>query len=736
MGKRKLSYFGIMLVMFTITILSMAIILSAFSYHQLSEALKEKSYADYQSALNKNAQTWETLYSEFSQLKQSLIVDPQIESYFELTEYDPIETYNTFLKAKKVFNVNPFTEALCLYQPNFDEQFYCGTDEIDLATAWEHLKKENQSVILPAQRTDTHANLLILGYPVYVNTFSEPQGAIFLCVNARDVAEYIMGDISYSQVILDKNNNILLYTGMLPDATLTEWIAGHNGTINETIPQNQEKIICSLYEENGLKFVNFVNYSEIIHYIRNREIVFLLVCVLIATLSAVLQALVVKGIYRPIALIKGELEDSKFATDNTGNEFDLIRQVHREAVHQVTALEEKNNEAQLKMREDTLRGLFIGSINSKYAESRLKDMGWCLPSGSCFLVSVQLDANRSNNTDYSLQNIISQTLQEKTVSCFHTETFRNGSHEIIALIATRENSNATFEDLVSALNNTIVSITSGYPVNITVGLDGLIQKITDCNSFYLKVKELQKNRFALGENQLIYPAKVTDLLPEFFQMPEKLMHEIHTAFLKGEKESYQEKVNAFLDIIRQYTYNVSITIFARLYLELLADVQKYVSTGKENCSTIEMKMNPGTIQEAKDLLYSAFDVMTDHKAKQEKLKENQHYKKIQKSRDFIASNYGDCSLGVEQLAEQLGYSSNYFSRIFKNITGYYVNDYIRQVRIVKAQELLTDTSLTISEIAAMTGFTTDNYFYSIFKKETGMTPAAYRNVKYSGAASE
>lgn len=77
------------------------------------------------------------------------------------------------------------------------------------------------------------------------------------------------------------------------------------------------------------------------HYIRNREIVFLLVCVLIATVSAILQALVVRRIYRPIALIKNELEDSKFATDNTGNEFDLIRQVHREAVHQVTALEEK-----------------------------------------------------------------------------------------------------------------------------------------------------------------------------------------------------------------------------------------------------------------------------------------------------------------------------------------------------------------------------------------------------------
>lgn len=736
MGKRKLSYFGSMLLMFTITILSMAIILSAFSYYQLSEALKEKSYADYQATLNKNAQTWETLYSEFSQLKQSLIVDSQVESYFELTEYDPIEAYNTFLKAKKVFNVNPFMEAICLYQPNFDEQFYCGTDEIDFETAWEHLKEENQSIILPTRRTDNHDELLVLGYPIYVNTFSEPQGAIFLCVNSQDVAEYIMGDISHNQVILDKNNNTLLYTGIAPDTALIEWISSHSGTINETIQQNHEKIICSLYEENGLKFVNFVNYSEIMHYIRNREVVFLLVCVLIATLSTVLQTLAVKRIYRPIALIKDELEDSKFATGNTGNEFDLIRQVHKEAIQQVTQLEEKNNEAQLKMREDVLRGLLIGSLDHEYAINRLNDMGWNLPANSCFLASIQADSNQSDLTASALQELISQVLQEKASALFHIETVKNGSHEVIALIATTADSDATFENLASALTQTVNTVTAAYPVTVTVGLDGLIQEISDCHTFYMRVKELQKNRFALGENQLIYPAKIMDLLPEFFHMPEKLMHEIHAAFLKGEKEDYQEKTGAFLDILRQYTYNAAITLFARLYLELIGDIQKYVATEKKSNLSVEMKMTPGTIQEAKEILNNAFDVMVDHKAKQEKLKENQHYSKIQECCGYIQQNYGDCTLGVESLAANFGYSANYFSRIFKSITGYYVNDYIRQVRVVKAQELLTDTSLTINEIADATGFTTANYFYSIFKKETGMTPATYRNVKYSGTASE
>ncbi len=79
------------------------------------------------------------------------------------------------------------------------------------------------------------------------------------------------------------------------------------------------------------------------------------------------------------------------------------------------------------------------------------------------------------------------------------------------------------------------------------------------------------------------------------------------------------------------------------------------------------------------------------------------------------------------VAEYLGYSTNYFSRIFKSITGFYINDYIRQIRIVKAQELLMNSDMTITTIAEATGFSNPNYFYSIFKKETGLTPAAYRN---------
>jgi YesN/AraC family two-component response regulator len=136
---------------------------------------------------------------------------------------------------------------------------------------------------------------------------------------------------------------------------------------------------------------------------------------------------------------------------------------------------------------------------------------------------------------------------------------------------------------------------------------------------------------------------------------------------------------------------------------------------------------PKTLEEGKEKMLEVFDTCMSRKYDAERIKSNKHYKKIEESQVYIMNHYMDINLSADMLAEIYGYSTNYFARIFKTITGFYINDYIRQVRIMKAQELLTESDLTIVDIAVATGFTSSNYFYSIFKKETGLTPAAYRN---------
>lgn len=65
----------------------------------------------------------------------------------------------------------------------------------------------------------------------------------------------------------------------------------------------------------------------------------------------------------------------------------------------------------------------------------------------------------------------------------------------------------------------------------------------------------------------------------------------------------------------------------------------------------------------------------------------------------------------------------------KQITGMGINEYINQRKIEKAENLLLNTDLSISEISDRLGFTYQRYFSTIFKKIKGISPSQFRNQK-------
>lgn len=77
-------------------------------------------------------------------------------------------------------------------------------------------------------------------------------------------------------------------------------------------------------------------------------------------------------------------------------------------------------------------------------------------------------------------------------------------------------------------------------------------------------------------------------------------------------------------------------------------------------------------------------------------------------------------------ADTIGISENYLSRLIKQSTGRSVGAWIDIVRIQRAKRILSSTGLSIIDVAASVGVDDQSYFARLFRKETGMTPSAYR----------
>ena len=95
---------------------------------------------------------------------------------------------------------------------------------------------------------------------------------------------------------------------------------------------------------------------------------------------------------------------------------------------------------------------------------------------------------------------------------------------------------------------------------------------------------------------------------------------------------------------------------------------------------------------------------------------------------YIRSNYGG-NLSLEVLASHMHLSREYLCRYFKKYTGRTISDYVLEVRISKAKEMLRTTSHSVADIGIYCGYTTVSSFQRGFRRVTGMSPREYRASK-------
>ncbi len=97
---------------------------------------------------------------------------------------------------------------------------------------------------------------------------------------------------------------------------------------------------------------------------------------------------------------------------------------------------------------------------------------------------------------------------------------------------------------------------------------------------------------------------------------------------------------------------------------------------------------------------------------------------IERAEDYIKRNYLQ-NLSLENVANYLDLNPSYFSRVFKERTGQNFSDYLINLRIEKAKQLLSLGKYKISEVSTMAGYKSSKYFAAQFKNLTGKTPREF-----------
>lgn len=116
----------------------------------------------------------------------------------------------------------------------------------------------------------------------------------------------------------------------------------------------------------------------------------------------------------------------------------------------------------------------------------------------------------------------------------------------------------------------------------------------------------------------------------------------------------------------------------------------------------------------------------NHGQKEQATDEKPLPESVQKICRYIEENYSK-NINLDDIAAHCSYSRYHISHIFHEASGFTVFSYLLDVRMKKAKELLKNSSLSIKEISSQIGFSDQNYFSNVFKRQIGLSPVEFRS---------
>ena len=154
----------------------------------------------------------------------------------------------------------------------------------------------------------------------------------------------------------------------------------------------------------------------------------------------------------------------------------------------------------------------------------------------------------------------------------------------------------------------------------------------------------------------------------------------------------------------------------REWFQLGASIQDKIEKLLEKTIIVEQRATEA-IQEV-PLLYRTLVKELDHKGRLSPI--------VILTKSFIDRHYGTPTLTLGDVAEGVQVSPTYLSKQLKRELGLSFIDYLTEVRIRKAIQLMSDPLFKVYEIAEKVGYSSQHYFSSAFKKVTGSSPMHYK----------
>lgn len=409
--------------------------------------------------------------------------------------------------------------------------------------------------------------------------------------------------------------------------------------------------------------------------------------------------------------------------------------------------EQLSSEEQLKIRlqndNDKLRtGFFIEKLLQKgTSQERLEierineDYRFQFQPGLFQVFIVKIDCEYEDLFECSiliLEEKVMQILRGILKSeCFDMEIYFQGSRAF-CIINYDVNSKKTVRKQIKAcLDELIVQEDIFEEVKFTIGLGTVVKDINQLKNSLKTAECTVKQRLIDGTDILIEsfptqssPEEGDALLGDFTKGLEAALEVLDLKGVVDAVELFKDSVLEKTNISGQEVFSLAEDAF-NIFLMLLRNHQLSMEDAENSYG--KFSLNADLCSSVSQLFLSLMKYIKQTIEAVIEDRKLRDIKPIRTAKQYIQQNYMK-PISLKEVSSYVGFNDSYFSSLFKKESGKNFLEYLSEIRMNKAKELLKETNMSIAGICESVGYADLKHFTKSFKKYTGLKPNEFRKI--------
>lgn len=623
-------------------------------------------------------------------------------------------------------------------------------ETIMTSRGWDDIfaKAATQRLVYINNATNANVGKMMYIQPILVDGPTDYSAVLAITFNSSQLTDVqkdsgVLGNSGFMYII-DKDNNIISTDNEKKKIPSIPFSRLNNGkTIDYSGSQGKMKVVSFNSQFPEWKYVFALPVSVItqkVQFVRNVILFGILLCIALGGLTAMAIA---RRNYAPVedlvrTIAKGGISKSGHKSNEFGYIRDSIIRAYDENKKAVRELDQQKNYLRLNF----LAGLIKGTIDKDLnMEKLLADYNivfqtdlftvllfYCENCGD--LAVAEKGRNDEPNFElakFAISNVFGEMLARRHV-CYFTEM-----DGVLGCLVNAgfDTADSFSEDIRQACDNGLAFVGENLHMAVHVSA-GMVCKGVDGISaaFQQALDALEYRTLYPSDSMLYYEKVISPQLKNSYSLKDEQL--LANYIKSGDVQNAQELVKAFFrnyfgekkmpfSELKSLLYDLNRTMFT-----LAGKLQTSGEPEGEAQAIFNELMRPKQLGEVE----KSYLQMIEGLCRTFNSRKTDRSAEISVSVvTYVAAHYMENDLSVAGIADALGITPSYLSKIFKEHRDKSIVDYISEVRLGAAKGLLEQSRLSLNLIAEKVGYIDSSAFIRAFKRYEGITPGKYRDIK-------